>query len=371
MRKRAQVLRTVLLVGFAVTPLFMVDCGGPSKNTTPAGPNTYVYAAMGGNNTASLAQFQMSSSGTLMALTPAVVATNFGISTPPGAQLAADSSGRHLFLAGDGAIGQFVVGSDGALSPNAIPYADGPIWATSVALTGAGLAVATNGAVLESYSLTSTGTLTPLKTAPVTNANSLVLSPSGKFLYIDDEAYNFIAVYAIATDGAFTFNGTVASEMYPWSLVFSPGGMLYSADYGAGTITEYSVDGSTGIPTKIESFSTGSEAGTSAPLSMVFSITGEYAYVINGAESTVSQFLVDTTTGALRRNGPDIGTCFGPGPITLDPSGKFVFVGCGGAISQFSINSNGTLDSNGVVTGLTNPEENTTGYVYDFGFAQR
>ena len=149
--------------------------------------------------------------------------------------------------------------------------------------------------------------------------------------------------------------------------------MLYSVDYAAGTITGYSIDGSTGIPTRVNSFTTGSEVGTSLPQGLAFNATGAYAYVTNQGENTVSQFTVAAARGAFIRNGADMVTGRGPSSIAVDPSGRFVFVGntVDATISQFGINEDGTLRSNGVVAGGVNPLNPDTPFPVAIAFSQR
>jgi YVTN family beta-propeller protein len=88
----------------------------------------------------------------------------------------------------------------------------------------------------------------------------------------------------------------------------------------------------------------------SEPRWVSFNPTGTYAYVGNVNDNTVSQFTVDTTTGALTRNGPDIPTGITPLQAVVDPSGRFVFTADGGGtISEFTIAGDGTLVANGQI----------------------
>jgi 6-phosphogluconolactonase (cycloisomerase 2 family) len=378
MRNHKPLMWVVLLAMLAALGCTF-GCGAGSHSTPPTS-STYAYVAMANppNGVGCISQFRVSSSGTLTPLSPMALATDAPDVPFGGGPLAVDPSGQYLFLVGgggQGAVSQYVIGADGAVTPNASPYSSAEMLdPLAIAINGGGLTVVTNGVVLSSYSLGADGTLTLLNSTPISNAHALVVDPSGRFIYIDEQAYNTFAVYGISADGTLTLNGTIPSEYLPWSLVFSPEGVLYSVDYGAGTITDYSIDGATGIPTKVESFSTGSAAGASLPQGMVFDPSGTYAYVTNQAENTVSQFAVDAATGSLRRNGPDIPTDRDPSPIAIDPSGKFVFVGTllNGTISQFSVNADGTLSSNGAVPGGTNPDNpNTQNIPVAFAFAQR
>lgn len=90
------------------------------------------------------------------------------------------------------------------------------------------------------------------------------------------------------------------------------------------------------------------EPARAAPLSIAFDPTGAYAYVVNSADDSVTQFTVNASTGGLTMNGPDVPTGQGPVCVGVDPSGKFVFVtNYDGTISQFVLSSSGRLTPNG------------------------
>jgi hypothetical protein len=81
--------------------------------------------------------------------------------------------------------------------------------------------------------------------------------------------------------------------------------------------------------------------------------TGRFVYTAN-QNSTVSQYSINTSTGALTSITTDISTGNNPRCIAVDPTGKFVYVTTynGGTINQYSINQiTGALTS--ITTAIT------------------
>ncbi len=86
------------------------------------------------------------------------------------------------------------------------------------------------------------------------------------------------------------------------------------------------------------------------PVAGITDPTGAYLYVANFGSSNVSQFKIDSTTGALTVFTTSTVSA-GTHPLfeALDLTGKFLFVGNQGSssISEFSFNTDGSLASNG------------------------
>ena len=82
------------------------------------------------------------------------------------------------------------------------------------------------------------------------------------------------------------------------------------------------------------------------PLGLAFDASGQFLYVGNTLDSTVSAFAIDAVSGAIA---PIAGSPFSAGvdprSVTVDPSGKFLYTGNFGAntVSAFTIASDGTL----------------------------
>jgi hypothetical protein len=129
-------------------------------------------------------------------------------------------------------------------------------------------------------------------------------------------------------------------------------GYLYvtaaAAGAGAsGALYQYSV-GSNGSVTPMAKASV--SAGVN-PAAVAADPSGHYVYVVNVGDSTVSQYTVGVG-GALSPMSPAVVTNpgmtmlrFTPNAVTVDPSGRFVYVANSGdgTVSQFSIGSGGQL----------------------------
>lgn len=126
-----------------------------------------------------------------------------------------------------------------------------------------------------------------------------------------------------------------------------PGGFLYVANVGSNTISGYSMDATTGALTPMAGspFNAGS-----LPERIAVDPSGKFMYVTNdnpndqfGLPGTVSGFVIDSATGALT---PVQGSPFPAGifayQVTVDPTGKFVYVantGSSGSISAYTIDA--------------------------------
>ncbi len=107
--------------------------------------------------------------------------------------------------------------------------------------------------------------------------------------------------------------------------------------------------------------------GAVDPQSIAIDPTGKFAYVLNGGCSGgiggyVSMYTINPATGALTSIGPPVWTYDAdtPGSMTVDPSGKFVYVANpgdpwspdAGSVSMYSINATtGALTYTGILNG--------------------
>jgi 6-phosphogluconolactonase len=74
--------------------------------------------------------------------------------------------------------------------------------------------------------------------------------------------------------------------------------------------------------------------------------SGKFLYVANSGTTTLSQYTIDSTTGdltALTTTSPNVGS--NPGFIVIDPDGTFVYVAnlSSHSFTQLTINSDGSL----------------------------
>jgi 6-phosphogluconolactonase len=186
--------------------------------------------------------------------------------------------------------------------------------------------------------------------------SSILLHPSGKFVYVANAGENDISLFKVATSGALTeVTPRTPTGMNPTSMVMdSAGSFLFVANGNSNTIRGYSISGSTGALTALS----GAPAQTGfSPVNLAMTASGKFLYVANSNSASVSGFAVDSSGGLTAVPGPPSVVGAGPNRIAIDPSGKFLYVAslAGGNFSGFTIDStSGALSAmNGSPFGVT------------------
>jgi 6-phosphogluconolactonase len=210
------------------------------------------------------------------------------------------------------------------------------------------------------------GTLTELAGTPYTvgdGAHSVVIHPSGKFLYVANPGQNEndISLFDILSNGylneipprtnvAINGNGTPGGGAQPALLVMDPAGnYLYVMNTASDNISVFSIDSSTGALTQVPT-SPFSLSGLT-PLNMVLTPSGDFLYIgvaggqIGTAYGSILGFSV--SSGALQLLNPPLTSADGVNPngLVIDPSGTYLYVANtqSTAISIFGIQSTGAL----------------------------
>jgi 6-phosphogluconolactonase (cycloisomerase 2 family) len=304
--------------------------------------------------------------------------------------VAVDPAGNFAYVAsqgcGDGGIGGYVSmytinPTTGALTPIGPPVATNDLATDSVTIDPLGKFVyvanegmyATDGSV-SAYSIDpTTGALTA--TSGGINGNSpafccftaVAVDPSDKFAYVanGDSFPRSVSMYTInGANGALTYFGTIAAEGFPTSVVVDPSGQfVYVAAEttggtpGAGSVSMYSVNATTGALTSLGNIATGTMTAESSSDAIALDPTGAFAYVANAGSNNVSMYSVNATTGILTSAGTiDAGTT--PFAVAVDPSGKFAYVVNfkSNNVSMYTIDAaTGALTSTGTIAAGTNP----------------
>ena len=206
---------------------------------------------------------------------------------------------------------------------------------------------------------------------------SIAVDPAGKFAYVADAGCNggvsgYVSMYTInSTTGALTSTGPPVSsqDTDANSVTVDPSGkFVYLANTGDdfssdGGVVMYTIDPTTGALTSIGAIS-GNCPGLCVPLSVAVDPSGKFAYVPNGdgAEpSNVAMYAINATTGALTSRGKTTVEGFAAS-VAVDPSGKFAYVAAAsgnasaGNVSMYTVNATtGTLTSIGTIAAGTNP----------------
>jgi 6-phosphogluconolactonase (cycloisomerase 2 family) len=189
------------------------------------------------------------------------------------------------------------------------------------------------------------GILTQLTGSPVTAGSavgSIVMHPSGKFLYAANAGANSVSLFTISSTGALT-EVTPASTTgsAPTVLTMDTAGtFLYVGNAGSNSLSVFSIDASSGSLAAVSGspFPLGI-----SPLNMKVTPSGSFLYVsVPGSPGFIEGFSLSQgqpTVVSLTQTGTD------PYGLAIDPSGTFLYTAnkLDNAISEFTINSDGTL----------------------------
>jgi 6-phosphogluconolactonase (cycloisomerase 2 family) len=275
----------------------------------------FAFVANQSDNTISILKID-SISGALKEMLPR---TNVAAQSP--GPMIMDPGGNFLFVANQGSndVSVFSVSSSGALSPvtqpsGALTVSVGSI-PTAMAVTNSGnlLFVAVpNFSSIYAFAVNA-GALTPAPGSPFSVPNgvsSVAASPTGNFVYVPNAAANTIS--------GFSIQASSPQLLQPLS----------------------------GSP--FPDICGGSTTGCTSPSGALVDPTGKYLYVANYSSTNISQYTIDSSTGALTtitKTTPTAGT--NPAFLVLDPDGKLVYVINVGSKSatELKLNSDGSLSS--------------------------
>jgi len=199
------------------------------------------------------------------------------------------------------------------------------------------------------------------KAAAGTNPQSVTVDPSGRHVYVANNAGNSVSQYTIGANGALTpmTSPTVATGQFPFSVTVDPSGRYaYVANGGGNSVSQYTI----GADGSLAPMTTATVAAGSGPQFLAVDPSGKYAYVANSGSNNVSQYTI-AANGALAPTST-IAAGTNPVALTVDPSGAFVYVANLGSadVSQYAIGLNGnlTLMATPVVAAGTSPRSVTS-----------
>jgi len=176
-----------------------------------------------------------------------------------------------------------------------------------------------------------------------------VIDPLGRFIYViyDGTSTNnsptftpTIYGFSIAQTNTQSTNGVLTAitavtaftdgtlNVPSWVMTDRAGKFLYVVNSGNSTISEYSIDQSSGALTSLNKVSTPPIATGASPNYATTDVKG-HIYVANSGDGTVSVFSIDSTTGLLTQVGSSnfavtsANTVFN---VLTDPTGKYLYV---------------------------------------------
>ena len=253
------------------------------------------------------------------------------------------------------AITTYSIGSNGALSQVDSPLQPtSPYYPVFETMDPKGpfvfcLDLSTNGTSndLQVYSIGSNGALTLVPGSTVTLAtvgNSLTVDPTGTFLYISTAGGPILA-YRIGVNGTLT---AVKGSPFTLQGVSSPvfyhrpsGKFLYAAGFGgsSGAVAAYRID-SNGALTIVPGSPFQASTGVQGLYSVTIDPTSSDLFTLDISNSRIFAYNIGSN-GALT---PVSGSPFATpsaGPLALDPTGQFLYVGnASGNNNEVSVYSN-------------------------------
>jgi 6-phosphogluconolactonase len=197
--------------------------------------------------------------------------------------------------------------------------------------TGKFLYLIESPATIEEFSIdASTGNLKHASAVTQTaDLRVAVIDPAGKFLFATDLTGGQIFAYQIdQSNGALSAVAgspflVPANGQPSIDVIDSTGKFLY-ASLISGGVAAFALDSSTGALTDVP----GSPFPTSAePTFIAVTPSGKFIYVSNSLDGSIDGFAIDTSSGALSKvMGSPFSTAFSATNIVVDPSGSFLYV---------------------------------------------
>ena len=343
-----------LLVFLSIGVMFLGSCNSdaPTAPTAQIYPRFAYVANYGDNN---VSQYAIGSDGSLTPMTMPTVATGSGP-----AYVTVDPSGKYAYVANtgadddDGTVSQYIIESDGSLTPMTMPTVGAGNTPDSITVDPSGkyAYVANTGSEevddgnVSQYIIGSDGSLTPM-TMPTVAAGKgpdfVAIDPSGNYAYVTNLRSNNISQYTIGVGGALTpmTTATVVAGSVPWSIAIDPSGKYaYVANFGGG-VSQYTI----GVDGALSPMVTATVAAGVFPRWVTVDPSGKYAYVANAGDGTVSQYTIGTDGALAPMTTPTAPVGGSPWFVAVDPSGKYAYVANSGesTVSQFTIGDDGAL----------------------------
>lgn len=220
----------------------------------PSGKYLYSMSAANTDQFAVLSQFVIGSDG---ALTPMLPSTTSLDSYPR--TFTIDPSGKYIYVAGSGSITRYAIGADGVLSrKEKIDTGFDPVQILVAPSNKYVYVLVRGGSFGEiwQYKVESGGLLTAMSPNKVgvafqTNlVEQMALAPSERHLYVTDGYRQTVSHLTVDTDGQVSRAETIRGPYQPTAITFdSSGKFLYAAEFNKDFIYQYAVDLDSGVLT--------------------------------------------------------------------------------------------------------------------------
>jgi len=201
--------------------------------------------------------------------------------------------------------------------------------------------------------LTSVGSPVLTAAGAGSGPDSVVVDPSGRgFVYVGDQNGGLpLAAYNLDTSGTLTAMTPLQpnfAQSSVWVSIDPTGRFLYSSGISGGnpSVLGWTIDPSTGALTAITMTASAAFTAGGSPGVMAIDPTGQFLYVTDQNNGQLVEFAISQTTGALTALSSSpitvgSGAASAPYGVSIDPSGQFLYVGNtnDGTISEFTLNS--------------------------------
>ena len=259
-------------------------------------------------------------------------------------------------LAGSGLVLQINGGDDKSISADgyftfATPLTDGDSYNITVKSPGPVNPTQTCRVVSNGTGTIISAPLYNVEVSCMTSPTSIAFSvESGhEFAHVANENSN-ILTYLINPDGTFdTGTATTATAgTFPTSIAVNPSGQFaYVANTSDGTISAYTINSSGGELNSTCGISPLCPSTGKYPTAVTVDPSGQFVYLANMGDNTISAYSIGSTGALTAIGNPNtIGTGTSPAFITVDPSKQFAYVANEGSnsISIYTIDPTyGTL----------------------------
>jgi len=150
------------------------------------------------------------------------------------------------------------------------------------------------------------GVLAPVAGSPfnvASGVSTLATDPAGKFLFAPNPTTNTVTVFTLSTGALSAGPGAFGTGTTPVAAITdSTGAYLYLANFGSSNVSQFKIDSTTGALTV---FTTSTVSAGTHPLFEALDLTGKFLFVGNQGSSSISEFSFNTD-GSLASNGNSI-----------------------------------------------------------------
>jgi 6-phosphogluconolactonase (cycloisomerase 2 family) len=277
---------TAMKMNAAGTYLYVLDAFQPQYNATSPGPGAVVV-------------YPINSDGTL------------------GTPLNNPATGQSYFPTCNNPVDLNVLANDGAVYVVDDPASQPPKLANTVSSIAVGSngtstitypdnanypACATDSGQISAFNVGSSGALTEIAGSPFTagvTPTAIASDPGNHFVYVADLTPNQLLSFGIGANNALTeLTGGVTTGSYPDALTIDSAGHIYVANYNENSLSIFSIDPSTGIPSATSGAN--SYAVSTAPTFVFIEPSaGKFLYTADFVDNTVYGAEITSSTGAL------------------------------------------------------------------------